>query len=62
MDNALGITAFETSPAGVDQQGVAGGSDDERGLAALHIDKIDFERFGGNERKREGSGYGENSE
>src|ERR1035438_9080649 len=60
LDNAVGVTTVETAPACVDQQGVAGGSDDERGLAALHIDKIDFERLGGNERKREGSGYGEN--
>src|SRR5271166_811682 len=32
LDNAVGVTAVETSPAGVDQQRVAGGSYDERSL------------------------------
>jgi hypothetical protein len=62
LDNAVGVAAVETAPAGVDQQGLAGRAHDERGLAALNIYKIDLQGFGGNKRNRKGGGYGENNE
>jgi hypothetical protein len=50
--NAIGITAVETTPAGVNEQRLAGGADDEGGLAAFDIDEKHLEAFGLEERSR----------
>ena len=57
LHNAVRIAAVKAAPSGVDQQRVAGGSNDERGLSAFHIDKIDLQGFGGEgQSKRAGQG------
>ncbi len=39
--DALGVAAIVAGPAGIDQQRAAGGRDQQRGLAAFHIDGVD---------------------
>jgi hypothetical protein len=52
-DNAFGIPAVETRPAGINQESWAPRINDQRCLPALHIDEIDFERL-----ERSSAGYG----
>ena len=45
--NADGVASAVAGIASVDQQGLAGGRDDESGLAPFDIDEINVEGFGG---------------
>ncbi len=54
LHDALGVAAVETAPAGIDQKRLSGRAYDQRSLAALHVDKIDLKRFGGEGRASEG--------
>ena len=42
-DDTLCVAAFVAGPAGIDQQRIAAGRDEQRGLAALHVDKINVQ-------------------
>jgi hypothetical protein len=44
-DNAIGVTAIETGPAGVNEKGLSGGSNKKCGLTALDVDEIDLQRL-----------------
>ena len=44
--NAIRIAAVEAGPARVDEQRLPSRGDEERGLAAFRIDKIDLQRLG----------------
>ena len=43
IDNAVGIP--RPGKARVHQRGLAGGRNEQRGLAALHVDEVNVERF-----------------
>ena len=66
--DAFGVTGIGSGPAGIDEEGCAGGGDDEGGLAALNIDGVDEERVfglgggGDGEDGCEGKGDGEAEE
>ena len=61
-DNAVSVAAAGIRPAGIHQHRVPQGRDEERGLAALHIDEVHFQCPGGARRstkkKEENSGDG----
>jgi hypothetical protein len=44
--DAVGIAAFISGPARVNQQGLSRRAHDERRLAAFHIDKVNLQRLG----------------
>ena len=54
--DAVGVAAVIAGPAGIDQHGLAGGRDEQRGLAALDIDEVDLQILGGGERGGAGKG------
>ena len=45
--DADGVASANAGVTGVDQQGLAGGRDDESGLASFDIDEINVQGFGG---------------
>ena len=44
-DDPVGIACVEPRVAGVDEQGLPGRRDDERGLPAFDVDEVDVESF-----------------
>ncbi len=52
--DAVGIAALETSPACVDEQGLARWADNQRGLAAFDINEENLERPGDQRRQQGG--------
>ena len=39
--DAVGVAGVVAGPAGVDEEGLAGGGDEEGGLAAFYVDEVD---------------------
>ena len=50
--DASSVAIVVVGPAGVDEQGLSGGHDEESGLAAFDVDEIDLQGFCGRRRRK----------